>query len=251
MNKHPVSRKNHKDKVISLNDWHVPFHDPRVVELQLAFCREEQPKIIILHELHDFYDVSRYDKDPSRKENLQDELDMVENYIRRLREYCPRSRIVFITSNHLDRLKKYLWSKAPALHSLRALNIKSLLNLDKYRVEFKTTFIYKKVLFKHGEIVRRYSSYTARAEFEKEGMSGNSGHTHRLGVYFHRLRGGSYVWVESGCACDLNPEYIEGIANWQHGFSVFGFDRKGNHFYPTVVPIIDYRIDWGSKTYIG
>lgn len=241
--------KNRKDKVVSLTDWHVPYHDPKVVELHLAFCKEEQPPIIVIHELHDFYAVSRYDKDPSRQNFLQDEIDIVNRYLKRLRSYCPRARIILLNSNHLERLRKYLWTQAPGLNSLRALEIEKLLELDKLDIEYKEFFLYKKVLFKHGNVVRKFSSYSARGEFEKEGTSGCSGHTHRLGVYFHRARGGNYVWIESGCACRLDAEYIEGIANWQHGLSVFGFDKKGNHFYPTVVPIIGYRLDWGDRTF--
>lgn len=241
--------KNKKDKVVTLSDWHVPFHDTKVIELELSFCKEEQPKIIVLHELHDFYMVSKYDKDPSRQDSLQKEIDVVDKYLGRLRAYCPNSRIIMLDSNHLDRLRKYLWGKAPELHSLRELHIERLLGLEKHNIEFKDHFVYKKVLFKHGNIVRKFSGYSARGEFEKEGMSGVSGHTHRLGVYFHRLRGGSYVWIESGCACKLDAEYIEGIANWQHGFSIVAFDKKRRHFYPTVVPIINYRLDWGDKTF--
>lgn len=244
-------KKNKKEKVVSLTDWHSPFMDDRVVNLHLAFCKEEQPEIIILHELHDFYAVSKYDKDPSRLHNLQDEIDIVNGYLRKLREYCPNSRMILLNSNHLDRLRKYLWSRAPELHSLRALKLEKLLELDKLKIEFREYFYYKKVLFKHGNVVRKFSGYSARGEFEKEGTSGVSGHTHRLSTYFHRSRGGTYVWVESGCACKLDAEYIEGIANWQHGFSVISFDEKGNHFHPIVVPIVNYRFDWGSKTFVG
>jgi hypothetical protein len=242
---------NKKDKVISLTDWHVPFEDKRIVELELQFCKEEQPKIIILHELHDFYDLSKFDKNPDRQGKLQEELDRVNLYLDDLREYCPKARIILLNSNHLDRLKRYLWRVAKELHGLRSLSLEKLLELKDRKIEYMEEFIYNGVIFKHGDIVRKFSSYTAKGEFEREGMSGCSGHSHRLGVYFHRVRGGEYVWIESGCGCDLDAEYIDGIANWQHGFSVFGFDKGGKHFYPTVVPIIDYRIDWGDKTYYG
>jgi len=98
-------------------------------------------------------------------------------------------------------------------------------------------------------VVRKFSSYSARGEFEKEGMSGSSGHTHRLGMYFHRNRGGEYVWVETGCGCNLNAEYIDGIANWQSGFAVFTFEKDGYYFYPQVVPIVHHKFMWGGKMY--
>src|ERR1035437_2451639 len=242
-------RAHKKERVVVLTDWHVPFEDSAVLELELAFCRDEQPKIIVFYELHDFYAVSKYDKDPNRKFDLQDEIDTVNRWMHRFRVACPKSRFILLDSNHLNRLKRFLWAEAPALESLRALKLPKLLELERFGIEFKETFVYKKVLFKHGNIVRKYSSYSARSEFEKEGMSGSSGHTHRLGMYFHRLRGGEYVWVETGCGCDLNAEYIEGIANWQHGFAVFTFEADGSYFYPQVIPIVHRKFMWGHKMY--
>jgi hypothetical protein len=154
-------------------------------------------------------------------------------------------------SNHLARLKKFLWKVAPALNCLRSLEIETLLELKKFNIEFKEYgFTFKNVLFKHGDIVRKFSGYTAKGEWEKEQVSGCSGHTHRLGVYYHTVRGGSYVWVEAGCGCRLDAEYLHGgVANWQQGFAVFGFNPNSDHFYATVVPIINKKIYWGSKTY--
>ncbi len=242
-------RTHKRESVVVLTDWHVPFEDSKVIELELAFCRDTQPKIIIFHELHDFYAVSKYDKDPKRQLDLQLEIDVVNRWMDKFRKACPNTRFILLDSNHLNRLKRFLWSQAPALSTLRALDIRQLLELDKYGIEFKDTFTYKKVLFKHGNIVRKFSSYSARGEFEKEGMSGSSGHTHRLGMYFHRNRGGEYVWVETGCGCNLNAEYIDGIANWQHGFAVFTFEEEGFYFYPQVVPIVHHKFMWGDKMY--
>jgi hypothetical protein len=231
--------------IVRLNDWHIPHQDLKAVELQLKFCREIQPNTIIIDEWHDFYEVSKYDKDPSRHDDLQNEIDEAERYIGRLRKYCPKARIILLDSNHLDRLRRYLWSEARALSSLRALNIDQLLNLEKYKVEFKKDFNYRGVFFKHGNVVRRFSAYSAKGEFEKEQMSGVSGHTHRLGLYFHTSRAGKYFWMESGCACRLDAEYIEGIANWQLGFSAVRFDE--GEATPILIPIVDYKIHWGDK----
>jgi hypothetical protein len=69
-------------------------------------------------------------------------------------------------------------------------------------------------------------------------------------VYYHTVRGGSYVWVEAGCGCRLDAEYLKGgVANWQQGFAVFGFSPTSEHFYATVVPVINKKIYWGEKTY--
>jgi hypothetical protein len=233
--------------IISLNDAHIPFHDFLAVDVAIKFCAIIQPQIIILHEFHDFYDLSKFDKNPSRKTNLQDEIDEVTKYLGAIRKYCPKSRIILLKSNHTDRLKKYLWKKAPELESLRALEFKELLKLDEYKIEYMNDFSYQDFLFKHGDIIRQESAMTAKYELKKEGVSGCSGHTHRLGVHYKTLRGGSYVWVEAGCLCKLDAEYIEGTADWQQGVAMVSFKPNSKHFIAQVYPIIDYQILYGNN----
>jgi len=234
--------------VVCLTDWHVPFHDDRALQVAFSLCKHIQPSVIILHELHDFYRLSHFDQDPSRIEGreLQNELDQVSVYLKKLRKCCPKSRIYLLESNHLNRLKRYLWRNARALASLRAMEIESLLNLADHHIIFRKDVIIRNFLFKHGSIVRQHSSYTAKGEFLKEGMSGASGHTHRLGQYYATLRGGSYTWLECGCLCSLEPEWISGVPNWQHGLGLVSFKGNDDHFDARVIPIIDYEILWGN-----
>ena len=155
-----------------------------------------------------------------------------------------------LESNHLARLKRYLWSQAPELHGLRALRLENLLQVDKTGLEFKEIFRFNNFLFKHGDIVRKHSGYTAKAEFDKEGVSGASGHTHRLGVYYTTKRSGKYVWLECGCLCTLRPEWIRGVPDWQHGLGLISFGDDG-HFEAKAVPIINYQILWGDTRIRG
>lgn len=237
-----------KIEVVSISDIHFPFQDDKVVDLEIRFCKDNQPGVIVLHELHDFYAISKFDKDPDRIETLQSEIDQANEFMGKLRKACPKARIVLLNSNHLERLRKFIWRKAPELNSLKVLKLEELLELKKHKVEYKEDFSYKGIHFKHGDVVRKFSGYTAKAEFEKEDVSGVSGHSHRLGVYFHRTRAGEKFWVEGGCGCKLDQVYTTGVTNWQHGFVVLQFDSKGNCF-PTAVPIIKYQIMWGDKLY--
>lgn len=230
--------------IVSLTDWHVPYEDGRALEVAFKFCRMLQPDIIIIHEAHDFYSLSRFDKDPLRRNDLQEEIDTVNKYFKRLRKLCPKSRIILLNSNHLARLKKYLWTQAPSLSCLRSLEINTLLELAKNKIEFMEDFEFRGFLFKHGSIVRQDSAYTCKAEYMREGMSGASGHTHRLGQYFTTKRGGAYTWIESGCLCQLDAEYINGTANWQHGISLVSFKGKSHRFDARPIAIIDYEIIW-------
>lgn len=231
--------------IVRLCDWHVPYHDEDVLNCAVNFCGRIQPDIIVVDELHDFYALSRFDKDPKRISSLQDELDEVEKYLGVIRELCPKAKIIMLESNHQARLKKYIWRTATSLCSLRCLDTPTLMQLDKYGIEFFATFTYRNFLFKHGSVIRKHGGYTAKAEFDREGMSGCSGHSHRIGQYYVTKRGGEYTWMECGCLCKREDvEYIDGTADWQHGIGMIGFKKDSDHFVARVIPIIDNEILW-------
>ena len=233
--------------IVSLTDMHIPFHDSRAIDVAFKFCKHLQPDIIICHEWLDFYALSRFNQDPLRINGLQEEIDLAVDYWGVLRKNCPASEIINLDSNHQDRLQRFLWSDARALSTLRNLKLDELLQIKKHNIKMRESYTYKKFLFKHSSLVRKFSSYTAKGEYEKEGMSGCSGHTHRLGQYFETKRGGSYTWVESGCLCKTdNVEYINGTANWQQGISLVSFEKGGTRFFAAPIPIIKHEIHFGD-----
>jgi len=239
-----------REAIVSLNDFHVPYHDEKAIDVALKFVKFLRPYRIVIHEILDWYSLSRFDKDPNRKLDLKKNKEIAIAYLHQIRDMFPKTRIVMVKSNHDNRLVKYLRTKAEELHNLDELQLPSLLKLKELNIEYRDDYSFRSVLFKHGEIVRKYSAYTARAELEKEGVSGCSGHTHRLGAHFQTLRGGKYVWLETGCLCDpKQAEYIEGTANWQQGVGGFIFKKGSKHFYPFITPIIDGELLYGNKTF--
>jgi len=241
-----------REPVVSLNDFHIPFHDDQAIDVALKFVKHLNPYRIVIHELMDWYSLSRFDKDPNRKMDINKNKILAIEYLQKIRDRFPNTKIVMIQGNHDKRLTKFLRNRAEELHNLEELRLQSLLHLSELNIEYKEVYTFRNVLFKHGELVRKYSAYTARAELEKEGVSGCSGHTHRLGAHFKTLRGGGYVWLETGCLCDpKQAEYIEGTANWQQGLGGFIFKKNSKHFYPFLIPIIDGEIIWGNKTFNG
>jgi len=164
-------------------------------------------------------------------------------YFAILRERCPDSRIIHVESNHMKRLKKFIRDKAPELDCLRALQIENLIRFKKYHIEYIKFFVYKGVIWKHGTRINKYSAYTAKNEYEDEGMSGASGHSHRIGLHCRTKRGGVYDWMECGCLCDLHPEYLEGkIADWQHGFGLGIYSNDSYILHP--MRMKNYEIIW-------
>lgn len=166
-----------KNKFVVLSDIHFPYHDDKALKAVYKFLEQHPVDTIILNgDILDFYDVSSFDKDPSRINSLQKEIDMSNKFFSKLRK-LHTGRIVFIAGNHDgDRLERYL-KKHPELYSLNALKIDKLLNLDEYNIDFhRDEFRLGPLKIIHGDIIRKFSAYTARAELEKHDTSGISGH---------------------------------------------------------------------------
>lgn len=230
-------------------DSHFPNHDPRVLDVVGRVVEEVNPNTLVhMGDLLDCYALSRFDKDPQRKETLQDEIDMARQHLAQMRLTAPDARFILLEGNHEDRLRRILWNlpgTANALSSLtefrNALTWPKLLGLDALYIGFagyndgqaKRQFLPKWIL-KHGSVVRKYSGYTARGEMEKYGRSGSSGHTHRLAAHFHQDHNGNHCWVETGCTCLLTPEYMQD-PDWQQGCVVLTFEPETGAF--SVEPI--------------
>jgi hypothetical protein len=45
------------------------------------------------------------------------------------------------------------------------------------------------------------------------------------------------MWMDCGCLCDLNAEYIQGVVDWQQGLGVVQFEAKGRLFSASALPI--------------
>lgn len=230
-------------------DSHFPNQDDEVLAVIGKVAEEVQPNTLVhMGDLLDCYLLSRFDKNPTRRDSLQDEINMGRQHLAQMRLRCPNSRFVLLEGNHEDRLRRTLWNlpgTANALSSLtsfqEALSWPKLLGLDELGIDFapyngqqaQRRWLPKWIL-KHGSVVRKYSGYTARGEMEKYGRSGSSGHTHRLGVHFHQDHNGNHCWVETGCSCLLTPEYMQD-PDWQQGCVVLTFELGTGAF--SVEPI--------------
>lgn len=166
-----------KNKFIVLSDIHFPYQDDKALKAVYEFLEQHPVDTIILNgDILDFYDVSSFDKDPARINSLQKEIDMAQKFFKKLRQLAPNARIVFVKGNHCSRLERYL-KKHPELYSLDALKLPNLLGLDKFNIEYKDKgFKLGSLKIIHGDMVRKFSAYTARGEMEKHDSSGISSH---------------------------------------------------------------------------
>lgn len=207
--------------IIEFSDVHIPFHDPKAVDAVIRYIEDNTPTAIIMNgDIMDFYMLSRFTKGEGR--NPMEEIKMCQDLMQRVRNAAPKAEIFYIIGNHETRLEKSVLTKAPELESLIE-DVFTILNTEKYNIRgCASVTVNDTFVFKHGTLLGSKSGLSAIKEMENSYMSGCSGHTHRLSKYIARKAGKKFVWLESGCLCDLNPEYVVN-PNWQQGFCVFEF----------------------------
>lgn len=240
-------------RVLFISDIHCPFQDDKAIEAMVLFAQWWKPQtIVFIGDVVDFYAISSFVKDPNRSLKLADELSSAKDTIDFICKMLPDTKKYFIKGNHEARLQKYLWSTAKELANLNELRLEYLLGLKNHDIEYieNGNMKFRGTMIKHGNVVRKYAGYTARAEFEKNGISGVSGHTHRLATYYHNNEGGSYVWMEIGCLCRFDAEYLQGeTPNWQTGFGIGYFKENSKRFHLEAVPIVNCKAMYGGNEF--
>jgi hypothetical protein len=237
------------EKHVNIGDTHGVFVDQRTWAAVLDFVRDFKPdQINLLGDIADFYDISRFDKNPNRRIVLGKEIEFTRDVIlAELRRAAPKSRIIWVEGNHENRLQRYLWSRAPELASLPGMDMRELFRLRDLKITYtQQSLEVGDIQMTHGHMARKHSGWTAKAMMDEYGTSVIHNHTHRLGAIYKTDRGGEYVAFENGCLCNLNPEYINGVPNWQHGFSV-GWVLPHGRFHFEQITILDGRFVYGGK----
>lgn len=239
--------------VVFVSDWHVPYHNGRMMIAALALVADLQPHRVVFNgDLADFFQLSRFNKGLDRLDTLQDELDATNSYRRTFRGVAPNAVIDETEGNHDSRLRTFVQLNARALTSLRNLQPSALNDWKDNEINphGENGFLLRpNFLVKHGTTVRSEGGATAKAELTAAGISGVSGHSHRLAMYSKS----GYVkreWWEGGCLCRLDPDYVPGGSpNWQNGCLVGQFSTKTNAF--VIEPVFRYEdsLIFGGRRY--
>jgi hypothetical protein len=250
-------------KVAFPTDEHFPFQDNRAREVALQIVEDFEPDLLVCgSDGIDFYSISKFDKDPKRSFNIQDEINAWKAGMREWVSAAPDARRVFIPGNHEDRLRRYIW-RHPEMVGLEALQLHNVLGLDLMGIESEEMVIGENygqseveigpVVIKHGTTVRKHSAYTARGEMEREFYGVPvlfTGHTHRGGTHMATTRQGLVRAYECFCLCDINPSYVNS-PNWQQGIAIATI--YGTLVQVEAIPIIESngikRAVWRDRIY--
>lgn len=242
---------------IIINDIHIPYHDEKSLESVVKFLTDFKPDALHINgDMLDCYQLSRFDKDPKRVLELQDDLDKATEWISKFRKAIPKGEIYYHLGNHEERIKRYKWG-SPELSSLKALTLEEMLHFKENNVQkldYDKPYVHQgRFLIYHGSIVRKNAGYTAKAELEKWGISGISGHTHRAAKYSKDDMSGHKEWIENGHLCDSSKcDYILGVPDWSQAISVVYLPKdKKDPIIVDQIPIYNHKINYQGKQYGG
>jgi hypothetical protein len=262
----PKSKKGKWRHAVLYGDSHFPYQDDRALGVVKSIIADVKPDILVdMGDTLDCYTISRYSKDPNRRGSLQDEIDMGRTHLHQFAQIAPDAEKYLLDSNHFARLMKVIHGmqgESRELARLRSfqetMNWPHLLGLSEIgwnwipeNMQPRSTIL-PKVILKHGSIVRKGSAMSARAEYERYGRNGASGHTHRLGKFYHRDLDGCHVWLETGCTCRLDPDYIpDGHPEWQQGCVIFTYSEDHSRFHAEDVFIHEGRTVWRDRDIVA
>lgn len=236
----PAERKDGSSiKALLYGDTHHGTQCEKTLSVVEAIIADFQPDVLV--DMGDGVDAGhlseKFRQNPLRTTGLQHEINLKRAQLARFRLAAPDADFWYLEGNHEERLRRTLWNlEGPAKELVkldvvqRHLTWPVLLGLDDMYIKFvpyddqTQTKILPKFIVKHGTLLGAQSGYSAHRELRKYGRSGASGHTHRLGVVWHRDHHGQHVWIETGCCANLRPEY-EPDPDWQNGCVVLTFDR--------------------------
>lgn len=211
------------DSFVFFGDTHCPFQDSSAIDAMLRVIQEFKPShIYMLGDMIDCYSVSRFDRDPQRVLQFQDEIDSLRVLLKDVCLEAPSAEIHYLLGNHEVRVNKWLHSH-PEVSSLECLEPSELFGLKDYGIIHHEEGEVVRVadhIVTHGSVVRKGSGASARGQIDTYLTSGISGHTHRASHVFRKSLDTTFQWIECGCLTKLKPDYIVGPADWQHAITV-------------------------------
>lgn len=216
-------------RFLILNDIHIPYHNHSAVNVALRYLNEVDT-LILNGDIIDFYQLSRFIKNPKNK-SVKYELSLVKEFFSEIRKTF-KGEILYKMGNHENRLIHYIYSNAPALFEVENISIQELLGFKEFNIKYIDDIQLIKIgsLFVlHGHEIFAGAGMVniARSYYLKAKENIIFGHRHQSQDYFDKSLDSKIKGAWSvGCLSDLNPRYLS-INNWNHGFALV--DRLNNN----------------------
>lgn len=212
------------NRVLVLADVHIPYHDKDSLKIALSYgVNFGCDTILLLGDFMDFYSISRWEKDPRRRD-FQYELDVYTDVMDSIRDVYKDQKIVYLIGNHELRFDRYLKVKAPELYGVNYVNFETFFDSEKYNIEIVRNNRVVKIgglncIHGHELNICR-GVVPARSLYLKGKQNAIMGHLHTTTDFSTKRLTGDVVSCWSiGCLCDMKPEYAP-FNEWNHGFAI-------------------------------
>jgi len=246
--KQSVSLTDEPKRVLFVPDAHHPFVDADAWVLLLKTAREWKPDVlVVLGDFADFYAVSFFSKNPTRKNLLSEELEVTREALTDLVEACGPgcTERVFLEGNHEERLTRYITANAPALAGL--MDVDRAIGITEAGFEFvpyKRSYQLGKLRISHDFGKHGHGAILdARNTVECNAVIG---HVHSLGtVYRANIHGdvhvgASFGWLGSFEAIDYRHA-DKARRDWSHGFGIGRLEENGN-IHLQAIPVVGRKV---------
>lgn len=235
------------NNILLISDLHIPYHNISAITAALKYGQEKNVNTIIINgDLIDFYQLSRFEKDP-RKRSFKFECDSTKAFLVALRKAFPNTRIYWVKGNHDVRYEHWLMAKAPEVFDDPYYKLEERLRLNDEKVHLindKTIIKAGKLNIHHGHLFFRgfmAPVNSARGLFMKAKESTICGHVHKISEHTEtNLSGELTTCWSTGCLCELSPDYSPFANNYAHGFAHILVDNDRNY------SVKNYRISNGK-----
>lgn len=212
---------------IIIPDLHYPYHDPKFIKVVTRAITAVKPNggIVQLGDAMDWFQLSRFDKDPLRKNTARDDLEMYRDQMVKWAALLPAgSEFRQLEGNHEFRLTKYIWGRASDLSQMvyivpdmlgikelnKCMSVKfSWFNLSNYRA-----CIIGDCLIHHGQF---FDQHVAANNLKRYAQKIITGHTHRLQLAYN---GNAWSCTLGHGSLEAQTSHIPAPTGWQQAFGV-------------------------------
>jgi predicted phosphodiesterase len=225
-------------EVLLISDLHVPYHSIGAITAALDYAKTNGiTGILILGDFLDNHNVSRFEKDPTKRSVIQ-ELNAGRVFLEQLRANFPDAHIAWAYGNHDVRYEHYLRRQAPELFEDPYYHLHQRLGLADLNIEW----INDRVVIKLGKLNAAHGHHVVRGVFAPVNPARGAymkakdniviGHLHNPSHHTEVSMGGRMVGAWSlGCLCQLRPDYSPMTGNAQHGFAHVTIEDGGGFLF--------------------
>lgn len=221
-------------RALILSDIHIPFHDPKALELALQYGLDHKADLVLLNgDVMDFYAHSHWEKDPKLRD-FPAEVRAGKHFLGGIRKRFPHAQIIFKEGNHEERYLRHMRIKAPDFLGLPEFSWPSVFGLKEYDIQLvdqKRPIRLGLLNVIHGhEYVFSISNPVnpARGMYLRAKAHVLGGHFHQPSQHTERTLEQKVISAWStGCLCNIHPEWRP-LNPWGHGFAFVVIDKDGS-----------------------